>query len=109
MVYKKKVLLVEPDFPFPNKSKNKADDIHKNFVPIGLLKLGAYNKATGNYVKLVRGVKSKSELGFVPDEILVTSLFTYWSKQVWDCIANYRQEFPKAIIKLGGIYATLHK
>lgn len=106
---KKKVLLVEPNFPFPNKSKNKADDIHKNFVPIGLLKLGSYHKANGNYVKLVRGVKSKSELGFTPDEILITSLFTYWSNYVWDSVAYYRHEFPKAIIKLGGIYATLHK
>jgi len=102
------VLLVEPDFPYPNKSKNKANQIHKNFVPIGLLKLGAYHKAKGHSVKLVRGKVTKKEIGFVPKQILVTTLFTYWSSFVWDSVRYYRSMFPKARIKLGGIYATLH-
>jgi hypothetical protein len=106
---KKKVLLVEPNFPYPNKSKNKANSVHKNFVPIGLLKLGALHRDKGDKVKLVRGQKNKKEIRFDPDEILVTSLFTYWSNHVWDSIEYYRKEFPKARIKLGGIYATLHK
>ena len=38
---KESVLLVEPDFPYPNKSKNKGNDVHKNFIPIGLLKIGS--------------------------------------------------------------------
>lgn len=104
----KKILLVEPNFPFPNKSKNKANHIHKNFVPIGLLKLGALHKDKGNKIKLVRGKKSSKRIRFTPNEILVTSLFTYWSSHVWDCIKHYRETFPKATIKLGGIYATLH-
>lgn len=102
------VLLVEPDFPYPNKSKNKANSTHKNFVPLGLLKFGALHKAKGNNVKLVRGKKSKSEIGFIPNEILVTSIFTYWSNYVWDSISHYRNLFPNSIIRLGGIYATLH-
>jgi len=77
-------------------------------VPIGLLKLGAMHKAQGDKVKLVRGKKSKSEIGFVPDKILVTSLFTYWSQEVWDTISHYRELFPEAKITMGGIYATLH-
>ena len=105
---KKSVLLVEPDFPYPNKSKNKANHIHKNFVPIGLLKLGALYKSSGNKVKLIRGIRSRSEIGFIPDQILITSLFTYWSKYVWDSIAYYRQEFPASNITIGGVYATLH-
>jgi len=108
MSKKRQVLLVEPEFPFPNKSKNKANCIHKNFVPIGLLKLGALHKAKGNKVKLVRGEKHRSDIGFVPDQILVTSLFTYWSKHVWNSIKHYRELFPSANIQLGGIYATLH-
>ena len=32
----KSVLLVEPNFPIPAKSRN-----HKNFLPIGLLKIAA--------------------------------------------------------------------
>jgi hypothetical protein len=108
MPKKRNILLVEPGFPFPNKSKNKANSVHKNFVPIGLLKFGAMHKSKGNRVKLVRGEKTKKEVGFVPDEILVTSIFTYWSNYVWTSIEHYRQLFPKSKIRLGGIYATLH-
>jgi len=70
---KYEVLLVEPDFPNPSKSKNKANGIHKNFVPVGLLKLGAYYKSLGREVRLVRGNKSKEELELdSPNLILVT-------------------------------------
>jgi len=104
-----KILLVEPNFPYPSKSKNKANTIHKNFVPVGLLKLGAYHKSLGHKVKLVRGNKSKKELHyFKPSLIVVTSIFTYWSEYVWDAIEHYRNLFPDAKITLGGIYATLH-
>lgn len=103
----KKILLIEPSFPYPNKSKNKAGTVHKNFVPLGLLKLGAMHKSKGDQVRLVRGNKTAEEVGFLPDEVLVTSLFTYWSSFVWDSINHYRILFPKAKITLGGIYATL--
>jgi len=103
------ILLIEPDFPYPNKSKHKANEMHKNFVPIGLLKLGSYYKDKGSKVKLVRGNKTKKELGyFKPDRILITSLFTYWSKYVWDAVKHYRKLFPNSKIILGGIYITLH-
>jgi len=102
------ILLVEPDFPYPTKSKHKANEVHKNFVPIGLLKLGRYHKSLGDKVKLVRGKKTKEELKFTPDKILITSLFTYWSQYVWDTVAYYRNLFPKAKICIGGIYVTLH-
>lgn len=104
-----KILLVEPNFPFPNKSKNSANSVHKNFVPLGLLKLGAYYKDQGTKnIKLVRGEKSLEEIGFKPDKVLVTSLFTYWSNHVWKSIEHYRTLFPKSTIELGGVYATLH-
>ena len=99
------ILLVEPNFPFPNKSKNKANGVHKNFVPIGLLKFGALYKQKGADVRIVRG---KENVKFKPKEILVTSLFTYWSSYVWESIEYYRNLFPHSKIKLGGIYATLH-
>ena len=103
------VLLVEPNFPYPSKSKNRANEIHKNFVPIGLLKLGAFYRSSGCRVKLVRGNQSKRGLHyFKPSLILVTSLFTYWSEYVWDSVEYYRILFPKAKMKIGGIYATLH-
>ncbi|MHC4461414.1 MAG: radical SAM protein, partial [Planctomycetota bacterium] len=106
---KRKILLVEPDFPYPSKSKNKANTIHKNFVPVGLLKLGSLYKSQGARVKLVRGNQPKRKFRhFEPSLILVTSIFTYWSKYVWDSVDYYRNLFPDAKIILGGIYATLH-
>ena len=102
------ILLVEPSFPYPNKSKNKGNEVHKNFIPIGLLKIGSYYKHKGHKVDLVRGNKSKSELQCDYDVIMITTLFTYWSEYVWDCVEHYRKEFPKSKIEIGGIYATLH-
>lgn len=105
----KNVLLVEPNFPYPRKSKNRANAVHKNFVPVGLLKLGAYYRSKGSNVKLVRGNKEPDYLdNIVPDLILVTSLFTYWSKYVWEAVEHYRGLFPKSKIMIGGIYVTLH-
>ena len=104
-----KILLVEPDFPYPSKSKNQANNVHKNFVPVGLLKIGAYYKYLGYNVKLIRGNQLRRRFAsFKPSKILVTSIFTYWSKYVWDSIEHYRCLFPKAQITVGGIYATLH-
>lgn len=102
------ILLVEPDFPYPNKSKNKANDVHKNFVPIALLKFAALHKDKGNKIKLVRGKIPIENIEFIPTEIFITSIFTYWSSYVWDAISYYRKLYPRTIIRLGGIYATLH-
>jgi hypothetical protein len=102
-----KILLVEPNFPIPPKSKN-----HKNFLPIGLLKIACYHKAIGNEVVIVRGNLTKEELkkrlNFEkPDWIGVTSLFTYWSKYVKDTVQHYKRLFPNTKIVVGGIYASL--
>lgn len=97
---KMKILLVEPNFPIPAKSKN-----HKNFLPIGLLKLATYYKRNGHKVKLVRG--NEKPRNFKPDRIMITSLFTYWSKYVWDSVKFYKEKYPKAKVIVGGIYASL--
>jgi len=72
----KRILLVEPDFPIPPKSKN-----HKNFLPIGLLKIASYLRAKGNKLRLIRGTpKNIVDIeisNFLPHEIWITSLFTY--------------------------------
>ncbi len=96
---KTSVLLVEPDFPIPPKSKN-----HKNFLPIGLLKIGGYHKLKGDKVKLVRGLK---RCGFTPDRVLITSLFTYWCKYVHEAAKFYHKAYPSARIEIGGVYASL--
>ena len=94
-----KILLVEPSFPIANKSKN-----HSNFLPIGLLKLASYFRNSGCIVELNRGNKSSS---FIPDKILITSLFTYWCEFVKESVLFYRNLYPEAKIEVGGIYATL--
>lgn len=94
-----RVLLVQPAFPVPNKSLN-----HKDYLPIGLLKLGNLRKQLGDEVALSLG---EFRTDFHPDEILVTSLFTYWSRYVRDAVQFYRVYFPDAKITVGGIYASL--
>ncbi len=104
---KNSFLLIEPNFPIPKKSKN-----HKNFLPIGLLKLASYLRAKGSKIKLIRGIvedqnKLSEIVSFNPSEIWVTSLFTYWSKYVIETVQYYRNIFPNSKIKVGGIYASL--
>lgn len=95
----KKILLVMPDFPIPKKSKN-----HSSFLPIGLLKIAGYQRNIGNKVKLVRGLE---KVGFTPDRIMITSLFTYWSDYVHDAVQFYKHAYPSARVEVGGIYASL--
>ncbi len=94
-----KILLVEPDFPIPAKSKN-----HANFLPIGLLKIASYHRTLGDKIELKRG---NSHTSFYPDQIKITSLFTYWSKYVRESVEYYHRLYPKSIIEVGGIYASL--
>ncbi|MFW9890270.1 MAG: Fe-S oxidoreductase [Candidatus Thorarchaeota archaeon] len=98
----KRILLVEPDFPIPTKSKN-----HKNFLPIGLLKLGAWLMDMGYEVKLIQGNVDPEILNFEPHEIWITSLFTYWSKYVIETSKHYKAFPNKPRIVIGGIYASL--
>ena len=50
------ILLVEPNFPIPAKSKN-----HKNFLPIGLLKIASFLRSNGKNVLLRRGLPNTFE------------------------------------------------
>jgi len=94
-----KILLVEPDFPVAAKSKN-----HAHFLPVGLLKIGTYHREKGDKVRLIRGLEKN---GFKPERILITSLFTYWSKYVHEAAEFYHEAYPSAQIEIGGIYASL--
>lgn len=103
----KRVLLVEPAFPIASKSRN-----HKNFLPVGLLKIASYLRHKGVEVQLVRGTSSQTAdsgwlCEFDPDEVWVTSLFTYWAPYVRDTVQFYKEQLPDARVVVGGIYASL--
>jgi len=97
-----KILFVEPEFPIPPEGKN-----HKNYLPVGLLKLAALYKAKGDCTQLARGNLPLNEIDFEPDQIFITSLFTYWREYVKQSVSHYRSLFPRARISVGGIYASL--
>ena len=99
----KKLLMIDPDFPHPYKSKN-----HQDIIPIGLLKIGAYYRSLGYDVKLQRLSESIDKLDFDPDEIKITSLFTYWSKYVIEAVEYAREHYPSASIEVGGVWASLN-
>jgi radical SAM superfamily enzyme YgiQ (UPF0313 family) len=42
-----------------------------------------------------------------PDEIWISSIMTYWWESTRDVILVCRKVFPKAVIRVGGIYPTL--
>lgn len=87
-----KVLLVEPDY-------------YSQYPPLGLLKLSAKYKRDGHEVRFVRGRQLIT--GFRPTLIDFTSLFTWAWQPVWECIDFYKQLFPAAHTRLGGVYASL--
>jgi len=91
----KKILLVEPQ---------KSKKYHTAYPPLGLLKLSALHKKKGDTVRLANGIV---EDGYKPDEIYITSLFTYAWEPVHGIISSYRESYKKARIVVGGIYATL--
>ena len=121
----KRVLLMEPNFPIPNKSRN-----HSNFLPIGLLKIAGYLRSKSIEVKLVRYEEDDSRNkydntvqttldsvnedskddndDFSPDLICVTSIFTYWSKYVKSAVKYCKGKYGKDVpVLVGGIYASL--
>lgn len=91
-------LLVVPAWP-----KNKSRHFNKN-TPVGLLKIGAMLKAQGHEVRLV---EDRVADGWEPDEVWITSLFTYWHEIIWKNVAFYKFCWPKAKVVVGGIYASL--
>ena len=107
------ILFVEPEFPRASKSKN-----HAEFMPIGLVKLASYHRKLGASICIVRGEVPKEKISFeapngivrknsIPDQILITSYFTYWSKYVKTSVKYYKTLYSKVKIIVGGIYASL--
>jgi len=96
-------LLVEPQI-------KKSWGHNNQFV--GLLRIANWLKSTKNKIVYVRhpdypAINGLFDKGFYPDEIYVSSMFTYSYKEVWETVRYCRENYPKAKINLGGIYATI--
>ncbi len=85
-----KILLAEPGY------KTK-------FPPLGLLRISSYHKKKGDYVEFVKGIK---KIGFKPDKIYITTLFTYQYKETIRTVRYYRKKFPSSDVWVGGILAS---
>jgi len=90
-----RVLLIEP-------VQHKSWGTNNQYI--GLLKIAAYHKQAGDTVEYVRAYEIPSAQ---PDMILVTSMFTYWYKCVWETVQFYKFFYPTVPLLLGGIYATI--
>jgi hypothetical protein len=50
---------------------------------------------------------SDDEPSWEPDEIWITSIMTYWWESTFDAICMFKRVYPKAKIRVGGLYPTL--
>lgn len=103
----KNILLVEPAYNNP-------------YPPLGLLKISTWHKRKGDDVQLIKDTPHSTTLDLFEenercykklndhyDIIYITSLFTYQAQYVIQSIRYYKNRFPKARIKVGGIMASL--
>src|SRR6266508_735523 len=47
------------------------------------------------------------EPAWEPDEVWITSIMTYWWESTYDAIRMFKRLYPKARIRVGGLYPTL--
>jgi radical SAM superfamily enzyme YgiQ (UPF0313 family) len=48
-----------------------------------------------------------SDRAWVPDEVWITSIMTYWWESTRDLVALVKRLYPKSKVRIGGIYPTL--
>ena len=92
-----KVLLVEPQ-------RGRDWGPHQQYL--GLLRIGNWHQCMGDDVEYVLSPNKPKTIDY-PDLVYVTSMFTYWYKNVWSAVAHYKTMYSGAHVMLGGIYATL--
>jgi len=86
-----KYLLVEPNV--------------KGITPnLALMKYARWCENKGYKFQYVKG---NVDPGFIPDYILISCIFSFYSKKYEETIDYYLKKYPKAQIKVGGVFPTL--
>ena len=91
-----KILLVEPSYK-------------SSILPFSLQKFATYYMNKGHEVRFTHHPFQQASLvdDTRYDKILITSVFTYYGKLTLDTINFIQRQFPKARIKVGGIFPSL--
>ena len=91
-----KILLVEPSYK-------------SSILPFSLQKFAIYYMNKGHEVRFTHHPFQQASLvdDTRYDKILITSVFTYYGKLTLDTINFIQRQFPKARIKVGGIFPSL--
>ena len=97
------------------------EPITKNIAPnIALLKWCKWCEINGHEYEYVRGFKTpikdngrtryeKVIPKIEPDKILMSCIFSYFSKKYYDTIEYYHKLFPEAEITVGGMFPTINE
>ena len=79
--------------------------IHAKAYNIALMKYARWCENNNYEYQYVRGMVNPD---IVPDEILMSCVFTYYSKKVEQTIDYYLKMFPNVHILVGGVFPTLN-
>jgi len=76
---------------------------------IALMKWSRWCEQNGHEYQYVRGCVEKERIGFIPDEIKMSCIFSFHSKRYRDTIDHYLNLFPAVKFEIGGVFPTLYK
>ncbi len=107
------ILLVQPPWPRPARLRDPA-----KYWPFPLIKLAALYRSQGHAVHLVAddaelsaaspSLFSSGQVPLQPDVICLTTVFSYWfDDYVVPTVEKYRALYPAALIRIGGVHASL--
>src|SRR5262249_6086090 len=55
----------------------------------------------------LRQARLDQQPAWAPDEVWITSIMTYWWESTFDSVRLFKRLFPKAKLRIGGLYPTL--
>ncbi|MBW2972342.1 radical SAM protein [Candidatus Woesearchaeota archaeon] len=86
---------------------NEYDQVPLKTIRCGIYRTKEFTKPVYHLGKSYEELQKELETAGEPDEIWVTSSFTYYWESVHKTIEVCKQVYPKAKVVLGGLYATL--